>query len=62
MNERPILVNDLILAAICGLRKHDLPEEDAQAIRKALWEAWHITFPIEESARLKKTIDTTPSL
>ena len=62
MNERPTLVNDLILAAICGLRKHDLPEDDAQEIRAALWKAWHIAYPIEETARLEKAVDTTPAL
>jgi len=62
MNKRPILVNDLILTTLAGLRKADLPEDETQVIRDLLWKAWGQAYQAEESARLKKALDSQPAL
>jgi len=62
MNERPILVNDLILTTIAGLRKADLPEDETQVIRDLLWKAWGKAYQAEESKRLKEALASQPSL
>ena len=55
------LTNDLILAAICGLRTANLPETQAEEIRDLLWKAWHKAYTTEQ-AQLEKAVDSQPAL